>query len=127
MLAAIGVVLGVVGDMRDESGELFDLEAQGAGPADVRRHLLLRAAVVSAVGVAGGLAAGLIVGALVVAVVTVTAGAGTPLPPLARIVDWPLVIAALAVVGAGAALAAFAATRTAFERIGRWRFSEGLE
>ena len=56
-----------------------------------------------------------------------TAGAGTPLPPLARVVDWPLVIAALAVVGAGAALAAFAATRTAFERIGRWRFSEGLE
>ena len=127
VLAAIGVVLGVVGDMRDESGELFDLEAQGAGPADVRRHLLLRAAVVSAVGVAGGLVAGLIVGALVVAVVTVTAGAGTPLPPLARVVDWPLVIAALAVVGAGAALAAFAATRSAFERIGRWRFSEGLE
>jgi hypothetical protein len=127
VLAAIGVVLGVVGDMRDESGELFDLEAQGAGPADIRRHLLLRAAVVSAVGVAGGLVAGLIAGALVVAVVTVTAGAGTPLPPLARVTDWPVVIAALAVVGAGAALAAFAATRTAYARIGRWRFSEGLE
>jgi hypothetical protein len=127
VLAAIGVVLGVVGDMRDESGELFDLEAQGAGPADIRRHLLLRAAVVSAVGVIGGLAAGLIVGALVVAVVTVTAGAGTPLPPLARVVDWPVVIAALAVAGVGAALAAYASTRTAFDRIGRWRFSEGLE
>ena len=127
VLAAIGVVLGVVGDMRDESGELFDLEAQGAAPADIRRHLLLRAAVVSAVGVVGGLAAGLIVGALVVAVVTVTAGAGTPLPPLARATDWPVVIAALAVAGAVAALAAYLATRSAFDRIGRWRFSEGLE
>ena len=127
VLAAIGVVLGVVGDMRDESGELFDLEAQGAGPADIRRHLLLRAAVVSAVGLVGGLVAGLIVGALVVAVVTVTAGAGTPLPPLARVAGWPAVIAALVAVSALAAVGAVAATRTAFERIGRWRFSEGLE
>ena len=126
-LAAIGVVLGVVGDMRDESGELFDLEAQGAGPADVRRHLLLRAAVVSGVGLAGGLVAGVIVGALVVAVVTVTAGAGTPLPPLARVADWPAVLVALAAVSVAAALGAVAATRNAFERIGRWRFSEGLE
>jgi hypothetical protein len=57
----------------------------------------------------------------------VTAGAGTPLPPLARVTDWPVVIAALAVAGAVAALAAYLATRSAFDRIGRWRFSEGLE
>jgi hypothetical protein len=127
VLAAIGVILGVVGDMRDESGELFDLEAQGAAPADIRRHLRLRALAVAGVGILGGLIAGLIVGALVVAVVTVTAGAGTPLPPLARVFDWPAILIALVAVSAGAALGAWVATRPAFDRVAGWRFSEGLE
>jgi hypothetical protein len=125
-LAALGVLLAVVGDLRDESGELFDLEAQGASPTEVRHHLLLRATAVSGVGTAGGLVAGLVVGALVVAVVTVTAGAGEPLPPLERIVDWPVVLGALAVVGAAAGLGAVAATAGAFASAGRRRFSEGL-
>src|SRR5207302_6914582 len=42
VLAAVGVLLGVVGDRRDESGELFDLSAQGVTPAPLRRHLLLQ-------------------------------------------------------------------------------------
>jgi hypothetical protein len=126
-LAVVGVLLTVIGDLRDESGELFDLEAQGAAPADLRRHLLLRALAVAAVGLAGGLAAGAIVSALVVSVVTVTAGAGTPLPPLRLLFDWRLVALAFVVVAAGSTLAAFAATRLAYARVGAWRFSEGLE
>jgi hypothetical protein len=126
-LAVVGVLLTVIGDLRDESGELFDLEAQGAAPADLRRHLLLRALAVAAVGLAGGLAAGAIVSALVVSVVTVTAGAGTPLPPLLLLFDWRLVAFALAAVAAGSVVAAFAATRLAYDRVGAWRFSEGIE
>jgi FtsX-like permease family len=126
-LAAIGVLLAVVGDLRDESGELYDLEAQGASPREVRRHLLLRAASVAGVGGAGGVAAGAAVGALVVSVVTVTAGATAPLPPLARAADWPLVLAALAALAGGSALAAYGAARGAFAAAGRRRFSEGLE
>jgi hypothetical protein len=38
MLAAVGLLLTVVGDLRDESGELFDLEAQGATLGVVRRR-----------------------------------------------------------------------------------------
>ncbi len=90
LLAAVGLLLTVVGDLRDESGELYDLEAQGATPRDLRRHLLLRAGIVAALGLAGGVAAGAVVSALVVSVVTVTAGAGVPLPPLQLTVDWRL-------------------------------------
>ncbi|HET7566480.1 MAG TPA: hypothetical protein VFJ91_00685 [Gaiellaceae bacterium] len=126
-LAVLGVLLAVVGDLRDESGELYDLEAQGASPAEVRRHLLLRAASVAWMGGAGGVAAGAVVGALVVSVVTVTAGATAPLPPLAHVADWPLVLAALAALGAVSGLAAFAAAHGAFAVAGRRRFSEGLE
>lgn len=103
-LAAVGVLLAVVGDRRDESGELLDLSAQGVTPAELRRHLLLRALTVAGVGIGGGIAAGAVVSALVVAVVAVTAGAGTPVPPLALGFDWPLV---------GIAIACLAATSTA--------------
>jgi hypothetical protein len=111
VLAVIGVLLTVIGDLRDESGELFDLSAQGATPADLRRHLVLRALAIAGVGIAGGLAAGAIVSALVVSVVTVTAGAGAPLPPLELLFDWKLVGLALAAVAGGATLAALAGAR----------------
>ena len=112
VLAGVGVLLGVVGDRSDESGDLFDLSAQGVTPAEIRRHLLLRAEAVAAVGIAGGIGAGAVVSALVVAVVAVTAGAGSPLPPLQLVFDWPLVAAALAALAAGSTVVALAAVRT---------------
>jgi ABC-type antimicrobial peptide transport system permease subunit len=110
-LAAVGLLLTVAGDLRDDRGALFDLEAQGATPAEIRRHVLLRAGVVGALGVAAGVAAGAIVSALVVAVVTVTAGAADALPPLALVFDPRLVAAALGIVALASAGAALAATR----------------
>ncbi len=110
-LAAVGLLLTVVGDLRDERGSLQDLSAQGATPADLRRHVLLRAAIVGSLGLAGGIAAGAVVGALVVAVVTVTAGAENALPPLALAFDGRLVLIVLAALVACSAAAATAATR----------------
>ena len=107
----MGLLLTVLGDLRDERGALFDLEAQGATPAELRRHVLLRAAVVGRLGLGGGIAAGAIVGALVVAVVTVTAAAENALPPLALAFDWGLVVAALAALALVAAAGAAAAAR----------------
>ncbi len=112
-LAAVGLLLTVVGDLRDERGALFDLEAQGSTPAELRRHVLLRGAVVGGLGLAAGVGAGAIVGALVVAVVTVTAAAENALPPLALAFDWPLAAAALAALVAVSAAAAVTATRRA--------------
>jgi predicted lysophospholipase L1 biosynthesis ABC-type transport system permease subunit len=110
-LAAVGLMLTVVGDLRDERGSLQDLEAQGATPAELRRHVLLRAAVVGVLGLAGGIAAGAIVGALVVAVVSVTAGAENALPPLVLAFDWPLILIVLGALVAYSAAGATAATR----------------
>jgi hypothetical protein len=112
VLALVGLLLTVATDVRDESGELFDLRAQGATPAELRRYLRVRAALVAIAGVVGGLVAGAILVTLVSAVVSVTAGATTPLPPLVVSIDWPLL--ALGLVGfavAAAALVRGATTR----------------
>jgi hypothetical protein len=97
LLALLGLVLSVVGDVRDDRGELFDLEAQGAAPATIRAHLRLRAVLVAAFGIAGGLALGAILSALVIALISVTASAAEPEPPLRLSLDLPLLaVAALA-------------------------------
>jgi hypothetical protein len=110
-LAAVGLLLTVVGDLRDEQGALSDLRAQGAGPRELRRHVLLRALVVGVLGLAGGIAAGAVVGALVVAVVTITAGAQSALPPLQLGFGWHVVLIAVAALALAAGAAAVAAAR----------------
>ncbi len=102
-LALGGLLLAVISDLRDERGELHELEAQGASPADLRRLLRLRAAVVATVGIVGGLATGAVLSTLVVGVVRLTAGAATPVPPLRLDIDWMLFAAALAVFAVAAA------------------------
>jgi hypothetical protein len=94
-LALVGVLLGVVSDVRDERGELQDLEAQGARPALLRRVVRLRSLVVVAVGVVGGLATAALLGLLVVDLVAVTADARATELPLRTAVAWPVLGAAL--------------------------------
>jgi ABC-type antimicrobial peptide transport system permease subunit len=121
LLALVGLVLSVVGDVRDERGELFDLEAQGASPSTVRMHLRLRAGLVAVFGVAGGLVLGTILSTLVISLVSVTASAAEPEPPLRLALDWPLlaaaaagyVLAAVVLVGAATMLRGRAPSRTA--------------
>ncbi len=110
LLALVGLVLAVVGDVRDDRGELFDLEAQGAAPRTIRAHLRLRALLVAAFGIAGGLALGAILSALVISLVSVTASAAEPEPPLRLSFDVPLLAASAAVYVALAALLVAAAT-----------------
>jgi hypothetical protein len=112
LLALLGLLLAVVADVRDDRGELFDLEAQGAAPATIRAHLRLRALLVAAFGIAGGVGLGAILSALVIALVSVTAGAVSPEPPLLLSLDLPLLaVAAVAYVLAASLLVVYA-TRT---------------
>ena len=92
VLALVGLLLTVATDVRDESGELFDLRAQGVTARELRRYLRVRAALIAGVGIAGGVATGAILVALVSSVVAVTAGATTPLPPLVVALDWPVLV-----------------------------------
>lgn len=110
VLALIGLLLTVVTDMRDESGELFDLRAQGVTKRELRRYLRARAALVTAAGVAGGVATGATLVALVSSVVAVTAGATTPLPPLVVSLDLPLLAAGFVAFALAAGLVVNGAT-----------------
>jgi hypothetical protein len=113
LLALAGLALLLLGDARDERHELADLEAQGAGPATLRRHLRLRALFVALVGLLGGLIAAALLSALVVDLVTLTANASPAEPPLALSVDWLLVAAGCAVYAfVAAGLVAFSTRRT---------------
>jgi hypothetical protein len=112
-LALIGIVLGVVSDLRDERGQLLDLEAQGARPATLRRIVRLRSAVIALAGLAGGIAAGAVLSRLVVDLVAVTANARAAELPLELTLDWPVLALAVGACGLFASVLVFAVTRRA--------------
>jgi hypothetical protein len=123
-LALVGIALGLVSDLRDEHGELFDLESQGARPATLRRHLRLRALAIGSFGVVGGVVTGAILSALVVDLVVLTAGAGRPETPLRLAIGWPVVVLGLATLLAlGGALVATISHR-AFQAPAAGRYTE---
>ncbi len=113
-LAAAGLVLAVRADLRDDRGELTDLEAQGATPRVLRRVVAARATLVAVVGAVVGALSGIALAFLVTKIVSVTARADAPEPPLATTVD-PLTLAlgAAAFAAAAAALVVWT-TRRAF-------------
>ena len=113
-LALAGILLTVLGDLRDERGELFDLEAQGASPALLRRIVRLRALTVAAAGLVAGALTGVALAAVVTDLVGLTARATAAEPSLVLEVDVLVVLgAAVLYVLAAAALVHFA-TRRAF-------------
>jgi hypothetical protein len=114
LLALVALALAVADDLRDERGELLDLETQGARPSTLRRLVQLRQLAAAALGVASGLVTGGVLAALVVAAVTVSAGGERPVPPLTLTVDGGWIVATLAVVAVFAATVVVAATQRAF-------------
>jgi FtsX-like permease family protein len=113
-LALAGLLFEIVADLRDERGELFDLEAQGATPTLLRRRLRLRSAFVVLAGLAGGLATGAALSALVIDLVKVTANATEPEPPLQASPGWALLALALTAYLAVTLVVVAWATRRAF-------------
>ena len=125
VLALLGLLLGVVAERSDDRAELFDLEAQGLAPAQLRRQLRLRALVAAASGAIGGVLIGLVLSALVVGFVELTANATAPEPPLVLSLDWAVVGTAAAAVTAAAILLVVAVTGRAFRQATPGRYGEG--
>ena len=100
-------------DLRDERGQLLDLEAQGARPAALRRVVRLRSAVVAGAGLVGGIVAGVVLSRLVVDLVAVTANARAVELPLELALDWGVLALAVGACGLLASVLVVAATRRA--------------
>ena len=113
-LALAGILLTVLGDLRDERGELFDLEAQGASPSLLRRIVRLRALTVAAAGLVAGALTGVALAAVVTDLVGLTARATAAEPPLVLEVDVLVVLGAAALYVLAAAALVLLATRRAF-------------
>ncbi len=95
VLAALGLALAVRADLRDDSGELYELEAQGASPALLRRVVRTRVLAVSLAGLVAGGLTGAVLAVLITRVVTVTARASAAEPPLATDVEPVVIVAGL--------------------------------
>jgi putative ABC transport system permease protein len=105
-----GLVLGTVTDLRDERGELADLEAQGVTPTALRWHAVARTTWLAVGGCAAGLAVGVALTYVVTGALAVTAEGIAPIPPLAVVVPVLPILAVVAgvlavVIGAAAWLA----------------------
>jgi hypothetical protein len=96
LLAVAGLVLTVRTDLRDDRGELHDLETQGALPSLLGRIVRARGMVVAVASLVAGAGAGLLLALLVTRVVTVTARAGAAEPPLAAAFDVRILVAGAA-------------------------------
>jgi FtsX-like permease family protein len=113
-LAAVGLALAVRSDLRDERGELYELEALGAYPALLRRVVRSRALAVALAGLLAGLVVGLVLVRLVTRMVTVTARGGLAEPPLVATVNVAVVAAGIAAFALVSVLLVGATTRKAF-------------
>jgi hypothetical protein len=111
LLAVLGLLVCMGGPAREDGVER-DLEAQGIGPAGLRRELRLRLLVASGLGVAVGLGVAIGLTRLAVASVRAAGTVASPQPPLVTVEPWgALVLWGLVALGA-LALASWTASRS---------------
>ncbi len=109
-LAVAGVAAAIGRALRDGARPLSDLEAQGVGPARLRRVLRYQAAITTAAALVPGIALGVALDRLVVAAVRTGALSTPPDPPLVSVVPWGATAAGAAVILACIAAVAGALT-----------------
>jgi hypothetical protein len=126
LLAALGLALTVLSDLRDDRGDLYDLESQGASPSLLRGIVRVRALVVGVAGILAGAVAGLLLALLVTRVVAATARASASPLPLQTSFDLRVVgLAAVAYLLLATALVALATRRAFRGERGPLRAQEG--
>jgi hypothetical protein len=116
-LALAGMLLAALAELRDERGELADLEEQGLGPAALRRLTALRALLVVVVALVAGTIVGVGLTWFGILAVAVGLDGSLPVPPLVVLVPWAAVVALAAGLLAAVIGGSFL--------LGRGRFGEG--
>lgn len=118
LVAAVSLVLLVLGERRDDAGELYAWEADGLRPATLRRVLFLRALSVVAVALPLGLATGLVLARVGTTLVAVDGSGEAPNPPLQVAVGaaWTALILLIGV-GVGVIVSWLVASRMLRERL----------
>ena len=125
LLAVAGVAVTIRRALRDGADALSDLEAQGVGPAALRRGLRLRGAVVVVLGVVPGIVLAGALTLLVTGAVRAGTGGAPPDPPLVAVVDVGAgLAAAIALLIAAGLIAALVSAPTLREPVPRRAVSE---
>lgn len=114
LLSLVGVLLATTAELRDERGELWELEAQGATPRALTWLVLLRTVAMSTFGSVTGIVVGVALGWFVASSVGVGGEGGVPVPPLVLVAPWPLAVGIALALLAVIALAVYALTRRHF-------------
>jgi hypothetical protein len=127
VLAVLGFWVGVVSELHDEKSDFFDLEAQGLAPAEMRKQLRMRGAILLSLGLAGGLALAVLLSRLVVSLIRVSGTTGVPEPSLRLDPDWLVAGLGIAALLLAALLVAEAASLAAFRGSRPERASWSLE
>jgi hypothetical protein len=112
-LAVIGVWVTLLGELRDERGDFFDLEAQGVEPNTLRWHLRLRTYALFVFGIAEGCCSASCWRA-VISLVQISVTAALRDPPLVFEPGWTAVGLTLTAFAVAAVLAAELSVRHAF-------------
>ncbi|MEO5704660.1 MAG: FtsX-like permease family protein [Candidatus Limnocylindrales bacterium] len=116
LLSVVGVLLAAASDLRDERGELWELESQGTTPRSLVGLVLLRTVAMCAIGTVTGIAAGIALGWFVASSVGVGGGGTVPIPPLILVVPWGFIVGLAAVLLGVISLTLFVLAQRHFAR-----------
>jgi FtsX-like permease family len=116
LLSIVGVLLATASELRDERGELWELEAQGTTPRALGRLVVGRTLSMCAVGTVAGVAMGVALGWFVATSVGVGADGSAPNPPLQLVAPWLLIALAAAALLLVVVVAVYALARRHFAR-----------
>ncbi len=98
VLSVAGILLGAAADLRDETGELADLETQGVAPSTLRTHAVLRTAWLAGGGAIAGVIVGVLLAATVTAALAVTAEGTLPIPSMRVVLPMAPILAGVTLV-----------------------------
>jgi hypothetical protein len=114
LLSLMGVLLATSAELRDERGELWELEAQGTTPRSLTSLVVVRTVAMCAFGSVTGILVGVGLGWFVASSIGVGGEGRVPVPQLVLVAPWLLIVVIALVLLGVIALAVYGLTRRHF-------------